>query len=732
MVSELISIEEEIKRLKEILEIHKISEDPHFKQWFEVFKRVYSDKSADIQLYIVSALLFFVGNLFSFKFIINDNKDLQETDINYGLFKEIKDHHMKQYGNNSLFDFEYFNPLLKLSQTEDKSILYSLLSTISDHLFNLQVRPEFIFDYLNQNIISPVIRHKSGEYYTPSFLVKKMVDEAYDFGDKVLDPCCGTGNFLIELVKQILGSEKSDNDKVKAINNLHGYDINPISVFLTKINIMFLTKKYLSDISLNLFNFDSLFQNNNNRFDLIIGNPPWYTFSDIDSIDYQDKIKKLAEELEIKPLPKNILNIEISALFFYHAKNTFMNDNAKIFFVITKGVITGSHASRFRNFRGFNSIKIWFFDTYIEKIFNIDFICIYAQKENKVLEPSKIEIPAFYYALGRKYKKLDYFESVNLRILKKEILVPYSHEVIANKTYIKKLISKENKEKLLPSKTSDYKKLFHKGADLNPRNLIFVSYEEIGDLLVKISPDERIFKRAKKPWVKKEFKEETVEKDYIFKVIKSTELVKFGIFDSYSVFLPLSKEDLRFNYEELPKNAKNFYDRINKIYLKHKKETTKNKSLMDNLNRWAKLINKRQISKIKVVYNNSGSILNSAVIQGDFLITGDLSFFDTDDLNEAHYLSAILNSPIMAEQVRIKKSSRHIFKIPFETPIKLYDSNNENHLKIVQLSKEAHKITQSVIKEVIEISKGKIQNRLAHELAKILTQINDLVLLELK
>ena len=92
-------------------------------------------------------------------------------------------------------------------------------------------------------------------------------------------------------------------------------------------------------------------------------------------------------------------------------------------------------------------------------------------------------------------------------------------------------------------------------------------------------------------------------------------------------------------------------DAINK-----KKETTKHNSLMDNLNRWAKLINKRQISKIKVVYNNSGSILNSAVIQGDFLITGDLSFLDTDNLNEAHYLSAILNSRIMAKQIQIKKS----------------------------------------------------------------------------
>ena len=99
---------------------------------------------------------------------------------------------------------------------------------------------------------------------------------------------------------------------------------------------------------------------------------------------------------------------------------------------------------------------------------------------------------------------------------------------------------------------------------------------------------------------------------------------------------------------------------------------------MDNLNRWSKLINERQFSQIKVVYNNSGSILSAAVVQGDFLITGDLSFYATDTLEEAYYLSAILNSNLLNEQIKIKKSSRHIFKIPFENPIQEYNKNDKS------------------------------------------------------
>jgi len=157
-----------------------------------------------------------------------------------------------------------------------------------------------------------------------------------------------------------------------------------------------------------------------------------------------------------------------------------------------------------------------------------------------------------------------------------------------------------------------------------------------------------------------------------------------------------------------------------------------NESLMDNLNRWAKLINTRQISKIKVVYNNSGSVVNSAVVQGDFLITGDLSFYSTNNMNEAYYLSAILNSPLMTKQVQIKKSSRHIFKIPFEIPIKIYDENNENHRKLAGLAKKAHEISKTSTLELIRknnrpISKIKIQSILSKDLSPILTEIDEIL-----
>ena len=312
-----------------------------------------------------------------------------------------------------------------------------------------------------------------------------------------------------------------------------------------------------------------------------------------------------------------------------------MKDSAKIFFVITKGVITGSHAARFRNFEGFKNVKLWTFSKRIEKVFNIDFICLLAQKGSSNLKETGIEFPTYNYKIKAQEVNLQYFSVIDLELENISILVPYGFEIRGNKTFTKKLISKEAKKELLPNIESTYKKLFHKGADLNPRNLIFVSAENVDKKLVKINPDNRIFKKAKVPWKNIVYNNRIIEKKYLFKVFKSTELVKFYIYDCYTVFLPISNKNLSFNYESLDNNAKEFYDHINLTYLKNKKSTTKHNSLMENIDRWGKLINTRQLSKIKVVYNNSGSILNSSVVQGDFLITGDLSFFDTDNLDEA-------------------------------------------------------------------------------------------------
>jgi len=728
-------IDKKVKQFERVLIKNEIHIDKRFNKWITDFKKIYGSRYANLQLYIVLSLLYLLSLEFIHNYILKNQIPLFKQKNPIKKYKRIIGQVEAIYKNIEIFEFDYFEPILSFSVREDASILRELIEILSNHVLNLKIDPEYLFDYLIQKIISPIIRHKIGEYYTPPFLVKRMVHEVYSFGDTVLDPCCGSGNFLIEILRYINSQDRSNEEKIIAINRIYGYDINPISIYFSKINFLYILREKGPLIKFHLYVHDFLSQKVSKldtKFDLVIGNPPWYTYRDIESIYYQKQIKSLAENLEIKPLPKNVLNLEVSTLFFYKANKVFMKKNAKIFFVITKGVITGSHASQFRNFKGFYNLTIWTFDKKIEKIFNIDFICLFAQKSEIEFEYYDKEIPSLHFKIDDKSNDINYFSHIELKQEKINYLIPYCVEIKGEKRYTKKFIPKERYEELFCIRPSYYKKQFHKGADLNPRNLIFIKYKEVDDKLVRINPDERIFKRAKFPWNKNEFKDELVEKEYLFKVIKSTELVKFFVCNYYYVFLPLSKKDFGFNYSSLSKNAKCFYDKINEIYLNYKKETTKNDSLMDNLNRWSKLINNRQLSEIKVIYNNSGSVLNSAVVQGNFIITGDLSFYATQNLDEAYYLSTILNSTIMTNQVQIMKSSRHIFKIPFDIPIKTFNPYNQNHQKLVKLGKRGEDIAKNTVDKFLNnnnnnFSKIKIQNILYVELSNILTQIDEIL-----
>ncbi|MCK4285917.1 MAG: N-6 DNA methylase, partial [Candidatus Lokiarchaeota archaeon] len=64
-----------------------------------------------------------------------------------------------------------------------------------------------LFSQFYQQIFFSDLRHKRGEFFTPTNLVLKMIDDFYEFGLKILDPACGSGNFLVNIIIKILNSQ---------------------------------------------------------------------------------------------------------------------------------------------------------------------------------------------------------------------------------------------------------------------------------------------------------------------------------------------------------------------------------------------------------------------------------------------------------------------------------------------------------------------------------------------
>lgn len=116
-------------------------------------------------------------------------------------------------------------------------------------------------------------RKATGSYYTPTKVVKKLCAKVLERNQKdhpsILDPCCGTGNFLLQLPNSI------------DFKYVYGNDIDLISVKITRINMSLKygikSQQLLEE---HITNYDYLQHNFNVTFDIILGNPPWgYDFS---------------------------------------------------------------------------------------------------------------------------------------------------------------------------------------------------------------------------------------------------------------------------------------------------------------------------------------------------------------------------------------------------------------------------------------------------------------------
>lgn len=89
---------------------------------------------------------------------------------------------------------------------------------------------------------------------------------------KILDPACGTGNFLLCLLKN---GVKPDY--------IYGNDIDSIAVSITRINLYLNGVHNVSMLASHIMNNDFLTSKVNTKYDVIIGNPPWgYNFTTVE------------------------------------------------------------------------------------------------------------------------------------------------------------------------------------------------------------------------------------------------------------------------------------------------------------------------------------------------------------------------------------------------------------------------------------------------------------------
>jgi adenine-specific DNA-methyltransferase len=168
--------------------------------------------------------------------------------------------------------------------------------------------------YINETDIKH--RKSLGQYFTPKsireILINKLPKKIKN--PKILDPACGTGEFLLTAKKYF------KNPK------LYGWDIEK--------KLINLSKKIIPEASLK--NIDSLLNEDVGKFDFIIGNPPYFEFN---------------PSREIRNKFKEIINgrVNIFSLFIYQGIK-WLKNGGYLAYVVPPSMNNGAYFQNLRKF----------------------------------------------------------------------------------------------------------------------------------------------------------------------------------------------------------------------------------------------------------------------------------------------------------------------------------------------------------------------------------------------
>ena len=204
---------------------------------------------------------------------------------------------------------KYNEAIIKKKVNSDKKILTAL--NLNKHQIAFIVKllqPISLIETDNdpkglafETFIEHYMKGEFGQFFTPRNIVDFMLkispinlDSNFNYKSTVLDPCCGSGSFLVHSIMNYRNRVKNStlkNNMFKwqyfANNSIHGIELNDKIAVTAKINFALHDDGHDNIQCSNGLNTDFKFPNLKNQTDLILTNPPFGTA--IKSKDYKDE-----------------------------------------------------------------------------------------------------------------------------------------------------------------------------------------------------------------------------------------------------------------------------------------------------------------------------------------------------------------------------------------------------------------------------------------------------------
>ena len=207
----------------------------------------------------------------------------------------------------------------------------------------LKNRQDDWLGFIYQSLTAEGRRILTGLYYTKPVIVSEMLSDIRILqGERFLDPCCGSGIFLLKV-------------EHAGLEQLYGIDNDPIAVMIAKANLM--VKYNDTDVYPQIYQMDFLLHASTAlgdvKFDYIVTNPPWGTekgkqhaseviySKEKASLFFTESFKFLKKNgIQCFLLPSSLLKIKVHADFRRFVTHETRMESLKCYRERFKGVFT--------------------------------------------------------------------------------------------------------------------------------------------------------------------------------------------------------------------------------------------------------------------------------------------------------------------------------------------------------------------------------------------------------